>query len=156
MTRRVAASTLTSRQKMALSVLVTFILTAASTPAVAEGSWSSSVSGGLAGGFSSRWWDDRQLDSNPTRASFASCRIRELGQNATRIQTTLYRDNGIFPDHNHGTINNPCNGSSASWGNGLPAGSFRWELGPVSFTSGGGTVSTTGYHVDIPSLSTWY
>lgn len=144
---------LTLRQKLAATVVATLALsTAAVAPALAEGSWSSNVSGGLAGGFSSRWWTDNQSDSEATRASFSSCYVSELGVNASSIRTTLYRDEGIFPDVNHGTVSNPCNGVAASWGNGFPAGSFRWELGSVSFPGG----TTTGYHVDIPSLTTWY
>lgn len=145
---------LSRRQKVALLLAATAAMGAlAGAPAYAEGSWTSSVSNGTAGVFSSRWWTDNQIDSASTRVKFSDC-TTAVYVNAQRVK--LYRDNGLFPDHYHGQVQSNCNGTYASWGAGFPAGSFRWQLGEVGVASGTGTAWTTGYPVTIPSLTTQY
>lgn len=151
---------LTLRQKVAATVLATAALGAiAAGPAFAEGSFTSSVTGGLADpgvGFNSRWWTDSQKDATNTTTAFSKCVNTSSRTNAPGVLVTLYRDNGLFPDHNHGRITNACNNTQASWGHGLPKGSFRWRIDYVKVYSGNTTVAVSGYRVDIPSLTTRY
>lgn len=148
------------RKKLALVAVATAALTVGATaPALAEGAFTSSVSGGTAasgGGFSSRWWTDNNRDSAATRTQFSSCYVRQLAYPAHSIQQILFRDNGIFPDHNHGARINGCNNTWASWSRMTAAGSYRWALGEVRVYSGSSLAWASGYQVGIPSLRQEY
>lgn len=150
---RSSSLTLGWKQKLLIVVVATLaIVGVGASPAFAEGSWSSSVSRGSVGSFSSRWWNDNQRDANVSGVSFKKCSLTN-GLGVSKMNVTLYRDNGIFPDHNHGTVANSCNGTYSNWKSGLPAGSFKWKLASVKLSSG---PTTTGYYVNIPSLTTKY
>lgn len=148
------------REKVgALVACTTLLALGAAAPAIAEGSWSSSISGGSAvsgGGFSSRWWTDNHRDSAATSLAMSTCRVTTTGIVFHSVQQILFRDNGIFPDHNHGTGVNACNGSAVSWGVQAAAGSYRWALGEMRVYTGSSTPWTSGYRVNVSSVTTRY
>jgi len=145
-----ALEPLSFRQKLAATITVTATLAAmAIAPAYAEGSWSSSVTGGNIGTFSSRWWSDRDIDSDYTSVKFSDCTGVPVEVDYLNVQ--LFRDNGLFPDASHGVVKNYCNNVTSSWATNLPWGDFKWKLVSVRLLSG---PTTTGYKVNIPALTT--
>lgn len=52
--------------------LIAGLVVLPATPSLAEGSWTSSISDALTG-FSSRSWNDRNIDSVATKTSFSTC-----------------------------------------------------------------------------------
>lgn len=130
----------------------------AAAPAFAEGSWNSSLSN-AGPGFSSRWWSDNNYDANSTRVLFGSC---QGGTNANylvnRVNLNLWRDNGVFPDHNHGVTTSTCNGTWASWGRMTSVGSYKWTVEDmyVNYYGAGDFAWISNGRVTVPSLTTQY
>ncbi|GHJ98065.1 hypothetical protein SNE510_75840 [Streptomyces sp. NE5-10] len=94
---------------------------AAGTPAFAEGSWSSSMSGVLPG-FESRRWNDTNADSTSTSVAFSGCSVE--GRTFRAATLIVWKD--VFgPDESKGTRTNYCN--TTSWGD-LAAGSYYFEV----------------------------
>ncbi|MGV8885523.1 MAG: hypothetical protein ACOH1T_08045 [Microbacteriaceae bacterium] len=150
--QRFTLKPLSFRQKLAATLTVTATLAAmAVAPAYAEGSWSSSVTRGNIGAFSSRWWTDNDTDSTYTGVKFSACKGVPVAVNYLSVE--LFRDNGLFPDASHGVVRNYCNKVYSNWSTNLPSGDFKWRLESVTLISG---PTTTGYTVNIPALTTRY
>jgi hypothetical protein len=95
-----------------------------STPAFAEGTWTSYLSK-VGVGFSSRSWIDNALDNNPTTIKLAGCSLETAGvfKSAT---INLYREFGIFPDQSKGSIVNKC--TITDWGQALEGDSYHFTI----------------------------
>lgn len=87
------------------------VLTAA--PAMAEGSWSSSISAAVVG-FQSRTWQDSNLDNLSTTVRFTTCSVTGA-PSFTGTQVELWGENGGFPDQNVGNKSTTCT-SAMNWG----------------------------------------
>ncbi|MEU9854972.1 hypothetical protein [Streptomyces sp. NPDC047974] len=94
---------------------------AGATPAFAEGSWSSSMSGVLPG-FESRRWSDNNTDATSTSVAFAGCWVHER---TFRGATLIVWKDVFGPDESKGARTNSCN--TTSWGD-LAAGSYYFEV----------------------------
>ncbi|MFF2852047.1 hypothetical protein ACFVT5_37825 [Streptomyces sp. NPDC058001] len=82
---------------------------AMATPASAEGSWSSYISG-WSGGEESRRWQDSHNDSASTTVQFSGCNFH----GGSVVALDLARVQDLLPDVSYGTKNNTCN--TVSWG----------------------------------------
>lgn len=127
------------RRKVAALLASTALLWGlASAPAVA-GSFDSSLTG-VATGFSSRWWSENGTGTASTRVRFSYCsNASDIDWRAVfdKARVHLWRDNGVFPDHNHGRAVSNCDNTWASWGRMSSAGSYKWTVGQVWRTYGG-------------------
>ncbi|MFB7239805.1 MULTISPECIES: hypothetical protein [unclassified Streptomyces] len=91
------------------------------TPAFAEGSWSSSLSGVLPG-FESRRWNDANTDATSTSVAFSGCSVPDRTFRAANI--VVWKD--VFgPDESKGSRANYCN--TTSWGD-LSAATYYFEV----------------------------
>jgi|GEM_PF-1049241 len=130
----------------------------AAVPAMAEDAWVSSLTN-AGKGFSSRWWTDTRSDTSSTRVRFSSC---EGGSNSNylvkKVRLTLWRDNGIFPDFNHGDVTSLCDNELASWGRMEYKGSYQWTVGNmyVDYLGAGDYAWIPGGRVTVPRVSTGY
>ncbi|KZE91939.1 hypothetical protein AVP41_01489 [Microbacterium sp. TNHR37B] len=128
----------------------------ASTPAVAAG-FTSEMSR-VATGFSSRWWSENGTESAATRVRYSDClNVSEIDWRAVfgKVRVHLWRDNGIFPDHNHGRVTSNCNNTWASWGRMTSAGSYKWTVGQVWSTDNGiDYVWKNAHRLTVPALRT--
>jgi hypothetical protein len=108
------------------AVLLGFV---GATPAYAEGSWSSFISGWTPGK-ESRRWTDNNTDSVSTSVSFRGC-ASDGGTGFRQAGLKLWKD--VFgPDEDQGTKSNTCN--TVYWGD-KASGTYYFELWSV--TSGG-------------------
>lgn len=130
------------RNKMLKNVGQAAVLALASvlvaTPALAEGQWSSSISGARVG-FESRDWYESST-SEPTSVSFGSCSLSH-GMSFNSVSIALYKEVSLLPGYNMGTKTNYCGTSSwtldatATYYFRLPA--FNGDSGsPVTFSAG--------------------
>ena len=130
---------------------VALTLTFASA-ALAEGNWSSFLSG-VNRGYNSRTWRDGHLDTVATRVVFASCNDRDPGTLPGQVFATLilWRHAGIFPPEDRGHIVKFCfSGATYNWGEQPgPSEDFHWQVN--DFSGGAG-----GNRLDVPSLTTYY
>ena len=130
----------------------------AAVPAIAEDAWVSSLTN-AGKGFSSRWWTDRHSDSSATRIRLRSC---EGGTDSNylveKVRFQLWRDNGLFPDHDHGFTTSNCDDQLAYWGQMREPGSYKWTVGNmyVDYLGSSDHAWIPGGRVTVPSLSTGY
>lgn len=101
-----------TKHKALLTVATGALILAAATSAIAEGTWSSYLSG-VGVGFSSRTWIDYGLDQVPTSVKLSGCSMNTSGTFSS-THLNLFREYGIFPDISQGSIANTCN--TVSWG----------------------------------------
>lgn len=101
-----------TKTSAAVGFIATGVLLA--SPAFAEGSFSSSISGGNPG-FTSRSWQDSQLDNVDTTVSFSGCST-SAGPQFQNASINMYDEHGLFPDASIGTKDNAC--ETSNWGNG--------------------------------------
>jgi hypothetical protein len=98
------------------------------SPAFAEGSFSSNISGANPG-FSSRSWQDSQLDNFSTTVSFLGCST-SAGPPFENASLNMYDEHGAFPDASIGTVDNACD--TSSWGNGLNSDGFHFTVDRIN------------------------
>lgn len=126
-------------------LVVTAVLGA--TPAMAEGSWSSSLSGARPG-FNSRSWQDSYLDHVSTTVAFSGCIYGNAGGLVTSTDLTLYDEYGLLPDQSVGTRNSVC--GTFNWGEQTRSDSYHWNIFALD-----GSASSAHY-IDVSSLTTGY
>lgn len=97
------------------------------SPAFAEGTINTSMSG-AGKGFSSRSWQDSQVDSNDTTVTFSGCSTSSGV--ATNVTLNMYDEHGIFPDASIGTRANTCGVSN--WGHGLNSDQFHYTIDGIA------------------------
>ncbi|MBF4636267.1 hypothetical protein ITJ38_17790 [Agreia pratensis] len=98
------------------------------SPAFAEGSFSSSISGANPG-FSSRSWQDSQLDNISTTVSFSGCST-STGPDFQNASLNMYDEHGLLPDASIGTITNSCD--TSDWGNNLNSDGFHFTVDAIN------------------------
>lgn len=91
-------------------------------PAMAEGSWTSSLSG-VRAGFSSRSWQDSHLDSASTVATLSGC-------TGSGLTLNLYDEYGALPDQSVGRITHNC--GAFDWGIMTRSDQYHWTVDGVS------------------------
>jgi hypothetical protein len=130
---------------------VTLLLVSASV-ALAEGYWTSYLSG-VNRGYNSRTWRDYHNDSASTWVYFADCNDRDPNTSSDQVWATLilWRHAGIFPPEDKGHIAKYCYyGASFNWGvQPGPAEDFHWQVNDFSGGSGGN-------RLDVNHLTTYY
>ena len=116
--------------------------------ALAEGSWSSSMTA-VRTGFDSRTWTDKNGDSAATTIALTRCKDFYTGQNLnTHLQLT--KENTFTPDVNMGITYFPCSSSyKNSWGR-VAAGSYHFTVMKIN-----GTVSNS-YYLNANPVSVAY
>lgn len=138
-----------NKKKMALlgvGLVVAGILGA--TPAIAEGSWSSSMSGARTG-FQSRSWQDSHLDRNSTRLALSGCSYPGQGGLVNSISVTLYDEYGLLPDQSVGTRTaQPC--GTLNWGEQTRSDTYHWTISALN-----NSTSSSG-NINVSSLTTSY
>lgn len=141
------------RSKCLGALLGAVILVLSMAAAVlAEGSWSSSLSG-VNRGFESRTWWDNANDAASTRVRFRDCNDRDSGSSPANVyaKLQLLRFAGIFPWEDRGQIGLACyDGATFDWGAQRgPGETHKWKV--LDFSGGGG-----GNRLDVRSLTTYY
>ncbi|MBC8093247.1 MAG: hypothetical protein H7Y15_15165 [Pseudonocardia sp.] len=110
------------------------LIIAAASPALAEGSFTSSISN-ASQGFLSRAWYDSQDDAATTVVYFSNC-------NRGSVTVGMYRQvTGIDPNEGNKTL---CGGLYGNWGNDLSSAYYRFKLntaGLQGFNAGNMEVS---------------
>ncbi|MFV2118346.1 hypothetical protein ACE14D_07825 [Streptomyces sp. Act-28] len=104
---------------------------AGTAPALAEGSWSSSIKEWGVND-ESRRWTDNHLDSAATTVTFSGCNFH--GSGGTDIG--LFRDISWYPDEKFGSKVNIC--STSNWGEMKTQGSYYFQktsTGTLSVTT---------------------
>ena len=91
-------------------------------PAMAEGSWNSSLSS-VRAGFSSRSWQDSHLDSDSTVATLSGC-------SGSGLTLNLYDEYGALPDQSIGRITHNC--GAFNWGTMTRPDQYHWTVDSVS------------------------
>ncbi len=79
-------------------------------------------------GFSSRSWQDSQIDRNDTAVYLSGCSTSS-GAPAS-VTLNLYDEHGAFPDASVGTRVNNCGVSN--WGNGLNSDQFHFTVDGIA------------------------
>ena len=130
----------TKKIAVASSILLAgSLLTAA--PAMAEGMWTSYISGAPIG-FNSRTWTDMGLDPVATTVSLSGCSLNN-GYAFGSTHLKLWRTHFLwFPD-DLGAIQNFCN--KVSWGQALGAGDYHFEV--IKINSNPNTTAT--FNADV-------
>lgn len=116
-------------RKRATATIVALLVAGMASPAVAEGSWTSYISGAGVG-FSSRPWADGNLDAASTTIQFKTCTKTDGTGTSATVQLTRER---AFPtpDENRGQKVFACAVSyTGAWGR-QPAGNFHFTLTSV-------------------------
>jgi hypothetical protein len=125
---------MTKNQKIAISLAIASGVLLASSPAMAEGTWSSYLSS-VGTGFSSRTWSDNALDQVATTVKLSGCSMN-TGGTFSSATLNLYREYGILPDISMGSISNACN--TSNWGQALGADTYHFTIDKIN----GSTSST--------------
>jgi len=148
----------TGRKATAVLAASALLWGLAAVPALAEDAWTSSLTN-VGKGFSSRWWTDTHSDGSSTRVRLSSC-LGGSGSNylVRKVRLHLWRDNGLFPDHNHGYVTSSCNDTLASWGEMTERGSYKWTVGNmyVDYLGSSDYAWIPGGRVTVPRVSTGY
>lgn len=121
-------------QKVVISAAIASGILLASSPALAEYSWSSYLSA-VGVGFSSRTWSDNALDQVATTVKLSGCSMN-TGGSFSSTTLNLYREYGVLPDVSMGTISNTCN--TSNWGQSLGADTYHFTIDKIN----GSTSST--------------
>ncbi|MDH2391551.1 hypothetical protein QCN29_22775 [Streptomyces sp. HNM0663] len=132
----------TKNRRLARGLIVGAALVglAGTTPAYAEGSWSSYISGWTSGK-ESRRWTDNNTDSVSTSVGFSGC-ASDGGGGFKHAQLKLWKD--VFgPDDDQGTKTNYCN--RVYWGD-KSSGKYYFELWGV----------VSGGYLSVKSVNTRY
>ena len=117
--------------KIAMGIGALIVATVAASPALAEGSWTSYITGAKIG-FESRAWADRDLDQVPTTVKFTGCSVSGTTFSSTGV--TLYQDTLIpFFYTNHGLLTNTCN--TVSWSQALGSGIYHFTIERINGSS---------------------
>ena len=120
----------------------------ATAPALAEGSWSSSLSGARTG-FQSRSWQDSHLDRNSTIVALSGCSYPGQSGLVNSIAVTLYAEWGLLPDQSVGNRTaRPC--GSLNWGEQTRSDSYHWTINALN-----NSTSSAG-NINVSSLTTSY
>ncbi len=98
-------------------------------PAFAEGNWSSSISG-AAVGFSSRSWQDSNVDAAHTGVTFSGCSVDFAPSGFSSTDVNLYDEFGGFPDQSVGTKNNTC--GTSDWGRMTRSDQYHWTIDGIN------------------------
>ncbi|MGH3931418.1 MAG: hypothetical protein ACRDTF_15775 [Pseudonocardiaceae bacterium] len=126
----------TTRNFIALGLIMVSMLGLAGF-ALAEGSFTSSITHALTG-FESRRWTDRDADNVSTSVQFDRCRNVNRGFTSATADVRLWRDISFSPDEDRGSRFFDCGISSTQYYGDQPAGDFYFELTRIDgFTSGG-------------------
>jgi hypothetical protein len=139
------------RKKKALALVgvglvVTGVLSA--TPALAEGSWGSSMSGARPG-FQSRSWQDSHRDHNSTRLALSGCSYPGQGGLVNSIAVTLYDEYGLLPDQAVGNRSvQPC--GTLNWGEQTRSDGYHWTIFALN-----NSTSSSG-HINVSALTLSY
>lgn len=113
-----------TKQKIAAAIAVVAAAVVASTPAMAEGTWTSYLSG-VGVGYSSRTWNDSALDQVATTVKLSGCSMN-TGGSFSSTTLNLYREYGILPDMSMGSIANACN--TSNWGQALGGDYYHFTI----------------------------
>lgn len=137
------------RRTIAITML-TGALVASGQTAIAEGSWSSSVTR-VRTGFETRSWNDRNTDSAATQWRLERCTDYLTGGRATNSHWKLMRERGgVLPDENRGEKYFPCaTASQQSWGD-VPASNYHLTLTKIA-----GQTTGTGA-LNANPVRAWY
>lgn len=111
--------------------------------ALAEGSWSSNISGALTG-FESRDWGDGNRDAASTTIRFQGC--TRAGGFATTAGTELRRKRSFMPDQSLG-MKTLCS-TTGNWGR-VASGTYKFRINTI-----GGR--TSGYQLWVNNVTTTY
>ncbi|MFD9033077.1 hypothetical protein ACFVZW_18285 [Streptomyces sp. NPDC059567] len=138
-----------SQSATALGAIAAVSLALAPT-AAAEGSFSSSLTG-VATGFNSRWWTDKNTDGAGTVIKFTSCSLfTGPGFRDVTVQLSRYRP--VIADVNEGqkTFSACASGatSSGNWGD-KQAADYRFAIMKING-------STSGYRLDVDTVGVSY
>ena len=117
------------------------------TPALAEGSWSSSLSNARPG-FNSRSWQDSHLDHLSTTFAFSGCTCGNAGGLVTSTELTLYDEYGLLPDQSVGNKSSVC--GTFNWGEQTRSDTYHWNI----FALDGSTINV--HYINVSSLTTKY
>ncbi|WP_418516924.1 hypothetical protein ACNUCX_06880 [Curtobacterium flaccumfaciens pv. flaccumfaciens] len=104
----------------------------AASPAFAEGSWSSKLTG-VAIGKNSRSWQDSHKDRVRTATAFVGCRISGNASGFKSASVRLYDERGLLPDKSMGTKVNTCGRSD--WGVMTRPDRYHWTISALNGAS---------------------
>ncbi len=135
---------LSKRSALVIGGLVIGTSIVAASPALAEGSWTSSISSAITG-FQSRTWQDNNSDNVATTVSFSGCTITD-GRPFSKTQLEMWGEFGAFPDQNLGSIQNTCN--TSNWGR-VANNAYHFRINTIN-----GSVS--GYRLNVTTVRTAY
>lgn len=136
------------KQKAKTIAVASTILLAGSllsaAPAMAEGMWTSYISGaGI--GFNSRTWNDKQLDTATTTVKLSGCSLNN-GYAFGSTHLNLWRYWGFLTVYdNLGAIQNFCN--TSDWGQAQLAGDFHFSV--LKINSNPNTTATFNANVVV-------
>ena len=117
--------TLSRRGTAVLSGGVVLATVFAGSPAFAEGSWSSKLTG-AAIGKESRSWQDSHKDKVRTATTFGSCRMSGNAAGFKSASIRLIDERGWLPDKSMGTKVNKCGRSD--WGVMTRPDRYHWVI----------------------------
>lgn len=112
-----------TKKHMGAAGLVVALL-ATTLPAIAEGQWTSYLSG-VGTGFNSRSWIDNQSDSAATKVTLSGCTMT-TGGTFTSVDIRLYREAGWLPDQSVAVLRNYC--GTSNFGSNLPADNYHFTI----------------------------
>lgn len=105
------------------------------SPALAEGSWSSSITNALTG-FKSRSWQDSHKDHAATRTVLSSCtETWGTPKPVGSVTLNLFDEKGLLPDKNMGARTSNC--GTFSWGEMQRSDKYHFKLSKVAGYSSG-------------------
>lgn len=134
-----------TRRGLAVTAAATAIMLGTSGVAVAEGYFSSYLSGVLAGK-ESRSWSDRNNDGTWTTVRLTTCRVR--GESTATVVLRLYRERAAQTDVLVGARTFNCRqASTQNWGD-VAAGTYHFTVHRVN-----GSVSKV---LDVDKVEVWY
>lgn len=126
-------------QKIRAGALVVLLVggasVAAASPAMAEGSWSSSITNALTG-FKSRSWQDSHKDHAATRTVLSTC-TETWGspKSVGSVTLNLFDEKGLLPDANMGARTSNC--GTFNWGEMKRSDKYHFKLSKVGGYSSG-------------------
>jgi hypothetical protein len=131
------------KMSTAIAVAVGAGVLAIGGPALAEGSWTSSIKDASTG-FSSRTWTDSNKDSAATQITLAGCSVYgdNVANDKTRLQLT--RETPVWqPDENKGQKDFFCvKSATGNWGD-VAAGDYHFSIITINGYDSGRRLSAT-------------
>ena len=136
----------TAALRVAILALVVLMLAPA---AMAEGSWTSSITNALTG-FDSRSWTDNNSDSANTTIQFNNCEDDWTAIEPDNTQIQLTKETPWYePDENRGRFVSDCeNSDTDNWGD-EPSGSYHFTIIRINGSESSG-------RLDVPFLRVRY